>query len=148
MNSNDYEDAIASNMTNQFLLGRGKYFVRDRDWGGHDNTRTYLKILSFITKEPLGGYKRLEADICKLLDSEFLSVFDLQTVLGIFWSYFIDRKEEGKLHVDWHISDEVKTRIINQIDQHKKNDADLRAVYDTINRIKTRFGYNLLHLSK
>lgn len=118
---------MASELTNQFLLGRGKYFIINRDWGGHDNISTYM-------------------DICNLLDSEFLSVFDLQTIFGIFWSYFIYRQEEGKLHSDWHISNKIKRKILDQMNMHINNKADLGAINDTIIRIKNRFGYDLLQI--
>ena len=75
-----------------------------------------------------------------------LIITDLQTVFGIFWSYFIYKQEEGKLHIDWEISNKLKGNILAQINVHIDNKADLGAINDTIIRIKNRFGYDLLQI--
>lgn len=145
---NKYKEAIESNLTKQFLLGRGKYFVRHRDWGGHDSTDTYAYILMFeLEIGEQNVYERLNEDIPDILQSEFLSTYDLGHILGIIWSYFLNRKEEGKLKIDWNISSKIKNLIKEQIEEHKRNKAELGNIEWTINSLKNRFGYDLLHLN-
>jgi hypothetical protein len=143
---NKYKEAIELNLAKQFLLGRGKYFVRHRDWGGHDITDTYSEI--FLLEQEEGEqkvYDSLNKDIPDVLQSEFLSTHDLGHILGIIWSYFLDRKEEGKLKIDWEISLEIENLIKKQIEEHKRNNAELGSIEWTINSLKNRFGYDLLH---
>ncbi|MEY3417570.1 MAG: hypothetical protein RL060_1682 [Bacteroidota bacterium] len=45
---NKLENAISTNTLKDFLLGRNDYFVRDRDWGGHDSAETYYYIIDYL----------------------------------------------------------------------------------------------------
>ena len=49
--NNKYKQSILHNEIEDFLLGKGKYFVMDRDRGGHDSTDTYSEILEYYLLE-------------------------------------------------------------------------------------------------
>jgi len=49
--NNKYKQSILHNEIEDFLLGKGKYFVMDRDRGEHDSTDTYSEILEYYLLE-------------------------------------------------------------------------------------------------
>lgn len=142
---NKYEEAISTSFEKEFLLGRGKYFVRDRDREGHDSTDTYAEILAY--EKEIGEanvYDKLNEDLYRILRSEFLSIYDLNHLLGIIWSYFLNKKEKKLLERDWVISNSIKIEIRNQIGEHIANGAELGSIYWKLDSLKHRFNYNLL----
>lgn len=87
--NNKYKQSMLHNEIEDFLLGKGKYFVMDRDRGEHDSTDTYSEILEYYLLEG-ENYELTEENIIKILKTKKdISGEDLLQLLGILWSYFV-----------------------------------------------------------
>lgn len=67
--NNKYKQSILHNEIEDFLLGKGKYFVMDRDRGEHDSTDTYSEILEYYLLEG-ENYELTEENIIKILKTK------------------------------------------------------------------------------
>ncbi len=141
---NKFKQSIINNETKAFLLGRGQYFVRDLDRGGHDNTDTYSQILMYLNEfGESEGYELLDNSISQILESEFLSPNDLMQLIGIIWSYYVNRKLENRLSKDWHVSDRLKSNFVSQIHKHEELNSEVSDIKLRLNMLKSRFEFSL-----
>lgn len=129
--NNKYKQSILHNEIEDFLLGKGKYFVMDRDRGGHDSTDTYSEILEYYLLEG-ENYELTEENIIKILKTKKdISGEDLLQLLGILWSYFVHSfNGDKKLKKEWKISKELKDLFIKNIETLNFNNIE------TYNNIK------------
>lgn len=129
--NNKYKQSILHNEIEDFLLGKGKYFVMDRDRGEHDSTDTYSEILEYYLLEG-ENYELTEKNIIKILKTKKdISGEDLLQLLGILWSYFVHSfKGDKKLKKEWKISKELKDLFIKNIETLNFNNIE------TYNNIK------------
>ena len=141
---NPYEEAIQKGKIKEFFLGRGKYFVLDRDRGTHDIIDTYYRLGEYAKEHGEQAlYDQLNMDLVKILKEELLSINDLQEIIGVFWWYSLNLKEEKKLNSTWNISKELKTEIKKQISHHQQNNSDLSNLNSTLSNLKTRFNFEI-----
>ena len=80
------EIAIERGELKEFLMGRGTYFVRDRDWGGHECSSTYMLIERYLKSSEVINDKNI---IFELIDNEYVSILkkngeDLGTIELIY----------------------------------------------------------------
>ncbi len=138
---NKYEKAIKSNEQKQFLLGRGEYFVRNRDYGTHDASNTVYYIFSYI-KSSNEDFNQLDNDLCNILKDEFLSTFDLSQILNIIWSYF-SKKAENDIQKTWNLSDELRLLIKLQIQKHKEISSEMNEIDWYIKMFLDKFNFSI-----
>lgn len=143
---NKYKQSILNNEIEDFLLGKGRYFVRDRDRGEHDSTDTYVEILEYYLSEG-ENYELTESNIIKILKTKKdISEENLLQLLGILWSYFVhSSKGDKKLKKEWKISEELKDLFIKNIEKINFYNTD---TYNNINwivvNLKKKYNFDIL----
>jgi hypothetical protein len=139
---NQFEESISKGEIKEFILGRSQYFVRDRDWGGHDGTHTYAIILDYLKANGEAGSIFLDNSLVSILKDEFLSSNDLMQVIGILWNYFL-YKSEQKLNFNWNVSDNLKSEILAQIKKHQSLKSEILNIQSRLNVMQDKFGFSL-----
>lgn len=139
---NKYKHSIEEQNQKEFLLGRGKYFIRDRDYGTHDSTNTIYYIFDFL-KNNNENYSQLDNDLIAILNDEFLSTSDLAQVLNIVWCYLTRRYEKGELGRNWLFSNELKKLITEQISKHREAGTEMSQIDWYLNSFENRFKVSL-----
>ncbi len=138
---NNYQKAIIENSAKKFLLGKENYFVLNKDWGGHDITSTQEDLREYAkTHGETTLYSQLNKDILSILEDDVTSD-DLKNICAIFWWYFVNKNEEGKIYETWIISPQIKIKLGDRIKAASENKADLTGL---VLRIKERFNYDLI----
>lgn len=140
---NTYKKAIELNESKDFLLGRNKYFVLNRDWGDHDISGTYMEILNFgMEHGEQNLYSQITEDINKILLDDDLTVKDFTNLLGIIFFYYVYRKDEKKFKTDWQIGNNLKIAFQNKLLSFEDTE-DLSNIYRILDNLKKRFDFEL-----
>jgi hypothetical protein len=138
---NKYEYAISLGNQKQFLLGRGEYFVINRDYGTHDTSNTIYFIFEYL-KTNQENYNQLDGDLIEILSNEFLSTFDLTQLLNIIWSYFT-KKSDNQLQKTWVFSDTLILLLNSQIKKHIELKTELGSIKWYVRMLNEKFGFKL-----
>ena len=140
---NHYDNAVASGEQKEFLLGRGKYFYLDRDWGGHDSSRTAVDLLEFAQRHGERVlYEELNKDMKDALNDMKISSNELLSIINYISIYF-RRKKDGEYKTLWSISANIKTLIKQQMILKEKHNEDLSNHYFLLDSMKEQFEIDL-----
>ena len=142
---NPYKESILNGETKNFLLGKGKYFVLDRDFGGHDITATYMDMLNFgLENNEDALYNQVNTDFNKILEINDLTLDDYTNLFGFILFYFKYRYVYNKLKNDWTISKRLIEKINLKYIELKKLNNDMSNILRINNLIKQNYGFNIL----
>ncbi|PKQ63063.1 hypothetical protein BZG02_09855 [Labilibaculum filiforme] len=140
---NDYQKAIDSGNVSNYLLGRGEYFILNRDYGDHDISSVYMDLLNFgLENGEQQLYEQLDHDLKQTMLEE-LSIKEFTNLLGIIMFYHIYRIEEGRFQTNWNISLDLKKAISNKIID-LKNVGDISNINRILVLLEKRFDFILL----
>ncbi len=137
---NNYKKAIIKNETSDFLLGRGNYFVYNRDYGDHDITATYMDLLNY--GKEVGEKKMYEQMNCDLfsilLNKENINIDEYTNLLGFVLFYFKYKFDYKKLKEDWEIPNQLRVVFLDCFYSLKKR-YDVDNVIRINNVIKEKY---------
>ncbi|WKS95941.1 hypothetical protein [Riemerella columbina] len=142
---NPYKESILNGETKNFLLGKGKYFVLDRDFGEHDITATYMDMLNFgLENNEDTLYTQVNTDFIKILEDINLTLEDYTYLLGFILFYFKYKYVYNKLKNDWIIPKRLIEKINIKYIELKKLNNDMSNILRINNLIKQNYGFNIL----
>jgi hypothetical protein len=141
---NYYKKAIEKNQVIDFFRGKGEYFELDIDRGIHNEAFTSLNVIGYATE--LGEeklYNQLNIDLLKYFGIEDFSINDLSIVLNILWFYFVYRKEENVLKIDWDLPVKINELIVEKIKMFSSEKNELSNINRIVMNLEKRFAFKL-----
>ncbi len=137
---NNYEKAIKENKTRDFLLGKNEFFVRNRDYGDHDISSTYIDFLNFALENGEEfAFERIDSDLQLILEDDELNHEDIINILGYLNFYLDYRYNLKKFSSDWAVSEMLKKKIKDRLEFFQ----DSLIIPRILKKLSTDFNFNL-----
>lgn len=149
---NLFEQAVKKGELLDFALGKGEYFLADREWGEHWVLGTWLyQLVPYCSK--IGSYQPAKDMLLELLFSAAVPIdVKLESILYHVYVFYYLKSENRILSSD--IVKDMEPEIINTIEKHlssleKENRKDqLDKLYQSISSIVKRGGLTTYQDSK
>ena len=142
------EKAIEKGELKEFLMGRGNYFVKDRDWGGHSDSHTNMLIERYLKSSEVYIDKK---EMFELIDNVYVSILEQNdlniqefVIIIVFIYLYFFWKNDNKLEIEWDISDSLKQQILRlKPFFEQQNSIFTSDISGNLQLLKNKYGFTL-----
>ncbi|MDO5105959.1 hypothetical protein [Capnocytophaga sp.] len=143
---NNYRKAIEKNETTDFLLGKGDYYIHNKDYDDHDITATYMDIFNYGKEVgEIKMYEQVSYDLFSILKKNDLNINEYTNLFGFIFFYFKYKFGYKKLKNDWEFSNSLKKLFMDCFCSLKRQ-YDMSNVIRINTIIKEKYDYTFLDI--